>query len=324
MALKQFFREVLTMKRILSFLLALTLLAALAGCGKREETPEPSGEQTLPTEDGITLAELNVEFVAGERDTDALLELKKELPPLLIGALADEGVTVGKVNVTFGASDEATADALARGTVQVGFLPTETYLEHEDALRAAAVSLSPVIAVLGASASAYGQELSSKASGGFHANVSWNDLEKAAWALPQDDDGYPLRWLNAYLSEYYDGKSIDDLPHIIRYAAEETPDAQSCDLFVATTIDPITESGGTGGWQEAAYFFSTVTAVSAADDILCNEAFLTALGSAVESISADEDGTLHAYDGVRFGHVEQATLEATFEGWRLVYDHEHE
>ena len=114
------------MKRILSFLLALTLLAALAGCGKREETPEPSGEQTLPTEDGITLAELNVEFVAGERDTDALLELKKELPPLLVGALADEGVTVGKVNVTFGASDEATADALARGTVQVGFLPTET------------------------------------------------------------------------------------------------------------------------------------------------------------------------------------------------------
>ncbi len=312
------------MKRILSFLLTLALLAALAGCGKREETLKPSDGQTPTVEDDITLAELNVEFVAGERDTDALLELKKKLPPLLIDVLADEGVTVGKVNVTFGASNEATADALARGTVQVGFVPAETYLEHEDALRVAAVSLSPVIVVLGTSASAYGQELSSKASGGFHANVSWDDLEKAVWALPQDDDGYPLRWLNAYLCEYYDGKSVDDLPHIIRYAAEEMPDARSCDLFAATTIDPITGSSSTDGWQETAYFFSTVTAVSAADDILCNEAFLTTLGSAVESISADEDGALHAYDGVQFGHVEQDTLEATFEGWRLVYDHEHE
>lgn len=60
-------------------------------------------------------------LLRGDRDTDALMQLKKELPPLLIGALADEGVTVGRVNVTFGASDEATADALARGSVQVGF-----------------------------------------------------------------------------------------------------------------------------------------------------------------------------------------------------------
>ncbi len=86
----------------------------LSGCGKREPTPSKPDEPTPPPEEGITLAELNVEFVAGDRDTDALIQLKKELPPLLIGALADEGVTVGRVNVTFGASDEATADARAR------------------------------------------------------------------------------------------------------------------------------------------------------------------------------------------------------------------
>ena len=101
----------------------------LSGCGKQEPTPSRPDEPTPPPEEGITLAELNVEFVAGDRDTDALMQLKKELPPLLlIGALADEGVTVGRVNVTFGASDEATADALARGSVQVGFMPMETYL----------------------------------------------------------------------------------------------------------------------------------------------------------------------------------------------------
>ena len=123
------------MKRMFSFFLALALLAVLSGCGKREPTPSRPDEPTPPPEEGITLAELNVEFVAGERDTDALMQLKKELPPLLIGALADEGVTVGRVNVTFGASDEATADALAHGSVQVGFMPMETYLAHEDTLR---------------------------------------------------------------------------------------------------------------------------------------------------------------------------------------------
>ena len=93
------------MKRMFSFFLALALLAVLSGCGKQEPTPSRPDEPTPPPEEGITLAELNVEFVAGDRDTDALMQLKKELPPLLIGALADEGVTVGRVNVTFGASD---------------------------------------------------------------------------------------------------------------------------------------------------------------------------------------------------------------------------
>ena len=131
------------MKRMFSFFLALALLAVLSGCGKQEPTPSRPDEPTPPPEEGITLAELNVEFVAGDRDTDALMQLKKELPPLLIGALADEGVTVGRVNVTFGASDEATADALARGSVQVGFMPMETYLAHEDTLRLVSVPEEP-------------------------------------------------------------------------------------------------------------------------------------------------------------------------------------
>ena len=131
------------MKRMFSFFLALALLAVLSGCGKQEPTPSRPDEPTPPPEEGITLAELNVEFVAGDRDTNALMQLKKELPPLLIGALADEGVTVGRVNVTFGASDEATADALARGSVQVGCMPLETYLAHEDVLRLVSVPEEP-------------------------------------------------------------------------------------------------------------------------------------------------------------------------------------
>lgn len=309
------------MKRMFSFFLALALLAVLSGCGKRESTPSRPDEPTPPPEEGITLAELNVEFVAGDRDTDALMQLKKELPPLLIGALADEGVAVGRVNVTFGASDEATADALARGSVQVGFLPVETYLEHEDALLAADVSLSSVIAALGTSSSAYGRELEKKADGAFSVNLNWDDLKRAVWALPEED-GFVLRWLDAYLDRYYDGRGIDDLPHTIRYASGETLDAQSYDLLAAVTEEDAAKDGRIGAWQEIAYFFSTVTAVSKADAILSNEAFLTALGNAVGTLSAEETGALYAYDGVRYGPVTQDGVEATFESWQLVYDHE--
>jgi len=70
------------MKRMFSFFLALALLAVLSGCGKQEPTPSKPDEPTPPPEEGITLTELNVEFVAGDRDTDALMQLKKELPPL--------------------------------------------------------------------------------------------------------------------------------------------------------------------------------------------------------------------------------------------------
>ena len=121
------------MKRMFSFFLALALLAVLSGCGKREPTPSRPDEPTPPPEEGITLAELNVEFVAGERDTDALMQLKKELPPLLIGALADEGVTVGRVNVTFGARDEATERQMLENLMHSGRVQTCVLITHRAA-----------------------------------------------------------------------------------------------------------------------------------------------------------------------------------------------
>ena len=61
------------MKRMLSFFLALALLAVLSGCGKQEPTPSKPDEPTPPPEEGITLAELNVAvLLRGDRDTDAL------------------------------------------------------------------------------------------------------------------------------------------------------------------------------------------------------------------------------------------------------------
>ena len=178
-----------------------------------------------------------------------------------------------------------------------------------------------MIAALGTSSSAYGRELEKKADGAFSVNLNWDDLKRAVWALPEED-GFVLRWLDAYLDRYYDGRGIDDLPHTIRYASGETLDAQSYDLLAAVTEEDAAKDGRIGAWQEIAYFFSTVTAVSKADAILSNEAFLTALGNAVGTLSAEETGALYAYDGVRYGPVTQDGVEATFESWQLVYDHE--
>lgn len=306
------------MKRILTLFFVLTMTLMLFGCGRQKQPPTtPDEPDTPPVETGITLAELNVEFVADSRDADALMQLKRELPPLLIGALAEHEVRVEKVNVTFGASSEATAEALARGTVQVAFVPTETYLAHADTLLVADVSLSPEIVAFGTTQSEYGLALREKSG-----DWSWDELAQAVWALPQDDSSFAMRWLNAYLDKVYDGRTAADLPNVLRYSADGAMDDAVFDLYVAKNAEPFV-AGYISGAELYPYFFSGVAVVSAADDILSGEAFRSALSEAVDALSADEDGALYAYNGTRYGYVEQDTLEAAFEGWQLVYDYEH-
>ena len=115
------------MKRIPALILARLLALSLAACGA-DTTPTAPDDPSADAPEELTLDALRVEFAIGERDTDALMALQKELPPLLIAKLADEGVTVKAVNITFGASADATAQALQNGSIDVAFLPSETAL----------------------------------------------------------------------------------------------------------------------------------------------------------------------------------------------------
>lgn len=135
------------MKRLFSFFLALCLSLSLISCGTAT-VPAPGSEDPSEPEpiEPLALDTLRVEFVVGERDTDELLKLKAELPPLLIAALADEGVDVGTVEVTFGTSADATVFALRDSSVDMAFLPSEVYLENEDALQLLALEAAPLSA----------------------------------------------------------------------------------------------------------------------------------------------------------------------------------
>ena len=230
-----------------------------------------------------------MEFVAGDRDTDELIELKKELPPLLIGALADEGVTVGRVNVTFGASDEATADALARGSVQVGFVPMETYLAHEDALRLTSFALLPEPELLNYGASwcagqtERGEAICQKAENG-HAieALTWDDIKDASWFMPRD--GFPREWIDAYLYANFDGHTVDDLQHVTFPDGQE-PNATDHDLFVTY---PSTAAEGLAVellHLASGQIYPEAAVVSTSDAIVSSDEFAEALAAALENES---------------------------------------
>lgn len=123
------------MKRLFALLLALTLALSLAACGD-STPPSPAPDDAVADEPAaLHLDVLNIEFVVGDRSAAELMALQKELPPLLIAALADEGCTVEQISITFGASADATAQALQSGAVDIAFLPSEACVLSDFRLR---------------------------------------------------------------------------------------------------------------------------------------------------------------------------------------------
>lgn len=295
------------MKRIVSILLALCMLAVLAGCGKKQEEPPKTDEPAPPAEDGITLAELNVEFVAGERDTDDLMALKKAFPPLLISALAERNVMVGKVNVTFGASDEATADALEQGTVQVGFLPLETYLAHKDGMSPASSLETPAAGIerIGLYLPVSDQNRTLRAE--FEENAS-KDGTLSAWevllrrfetdganapavAVPADDE-VAMRLLDMLMGYNANGMTADSISRLTEYTDVSTAFSDAALVVLRSTDAP-----DAGTWTEiySCPISGEVVAVSAADDIVNSPAFLLALGDALASMQDEAQQVLRLY-----------------------------
>lgn len=219
--------EIFIMKKLLSMVLALGLLA---GCGT-----------TNSGTDEKKLDKLTLEFVPS-KDADVIKTGTENLPELLKEALAKEGYEVGEVEITVGTSYEATGEALAAGTVDVGWLPGGTYALYsqdgeteviltatrnglsndstdpttwngkENATKKEGEQVTFYRSLIYATPSAYGKELAAKVNAG--EKLTWDDLNKANWAVLKTSSSagyiYPTMWL----MDNYDGKKVSDLANV--------------------------------------------------------------------------------------------------------------
>lgn len=221
------------MKKAFASLLAV---AMLAGCSTSTPTATTS---TAAPEASKKLDEVKLEFVPS-KDADVIITGTKGLDKMIVDAMAKRGYEIGKVDITVGTSYDATGEALAAGSIDLGWLPGGTYAlysgETDVILTATRNGLSndsenaadwngdanatkkdgPQVtfyrSLIYATPSAYGKQLAEKVNKG--EKLTWEELDKANWAVLKTSSSagyiYPTLWL----MKNYDGKKISDLKNV--------------------------------------------------------------------------------------------------------------
>ena len=205
---------------------------------------------------------LTLEFVPS-KDADVIIAGTANLPELVKAEMAKLGYDIDEVDITVGTSYEATGEAMSAGTIDVGWLPGGTYAIYSDdtevILTATRNGLSndstnpadwngvenatkkdgPQVtyyrSLIYATPSEYGKQLAAKVNNG--EELTWDDLNKANWAVLKTSSSagyiYPTMWL----MEHYDGKTLQDLDNVVTldgygtafsYAAAESVDIIVC------------------------------------------------------------------------------------------------
>lgn len=236
------------MKKFLSMMMALLVVIGISGCGSSENT------------DPKTIDTLNVMFVPS-KNPDDIQKASEPMANLIKESLTNQGFNVNTVNVTTGDSYEVVGEALASGSVDVGFIPAGTYVKYENEgvkpLMAATrngLSINSKDAkvwnenkptqeteeqvdfynsLIIAGPSEKGKALGEKVNNG--EKPTWEELNEATWCTsgPTSSSGYlyPSLWLK----ENYD-KTISDLENTTRtkgYSdAMNSLQTQVCDISV--------------------------------------------------------------------------------------------
>ena len=212
------------MKKLLSLALALLLCIACVSA----------------LADTVAMDKLTLQFVPS-KDADVIITGTKNLPQLLQAELLKQGYDVKDIEISVGVSYEATGEAMAAGTIDIGWLPGGTYALFSDEvdviLTATRAGLSndstdpttwngeanktlkngPQVtyyrSLIYATPSAYGKELAAKVNAG--EALTWEDLDKANWAVLKNSSSagyiYPTLWL----MDNYDGKKLTDLSNVV-------------------------------------------------------------------------------------------------------------
>lgn len=206
---------------------------------------------------------LTLEFVPS-KDADVIIAGTQNLPELVKAEMAKLGYDIDEVDITVGTNYDATGEAMAAGTIDVGWLPGGTYALYSDdvdviltatrnglsndstnpadwngeenATRKDGPQVTYYRSLIYATPSEYGKQLAAKVNAG--EKLTWEDLDKAQWGVQKTSSSagyiYPTMWL----MENYDGKKLSDLTNVMpidsgygtafSYAAAESLDIIVC------------------------------------------------------------------------------------------------
>ena len=295
--------------------------------------------------DAVKMDKLTFQFVPS-KDADVIITGTKNLPELVKAEMAKLGYDIGEVEISVGTSYEATGEAMCAGSIDVGWLPGGTYAIYSQAqevdviLTATRAGLSndstdPMTwngdanktlptdeqvtfyrSLIYATPSEYGKELAAKVNAG--EKLTWEDLDKATWAVGNTSSSagyiYPTMWL----MENYDGKKVSDLSNVVQlgYAdAFAQAAAEQVDIIVcyadgrrdyeaawntATDSADATGKAGMGRtdsiWNEmnvigvTAGIYNDTVAVTTANPDIYNPEFISALQTALINIINTDEG----------------------------------
>ncbi|MGN1388367.1 MAG: PhnD/SsuA/transferrin family substrate-binding protein [Bulleidia sp.] len=269
-------------KKSLASLLAIAMLAGCSSGSAATSTSEASaaasdsaatasaaaaaddGSQTkaAPAETGSKdIDKLTFQFVPS-KDADVIITGTAGLDKLVIDEMASKGYNIGSVDISVGTSYEATGEALAAGTIDVGWLPGGTYALYSDEcdviLTATRNGLSndstnpadwngeanatkkdgPQVtyyrSLIYATPSEYGKKLAEKVNNG--EALTWDDLNQANWGVMNVSSSAGYIYPSLWLMNNYDGKKITDLDHVQTLdsygSAFQQAAAESLDIIV--------------------------------------------------------------------------------------------
>ena len=192
--------------------------------------------------DTVKMDLLTFQFVPS-KDADVIITGTANLPELVKAEMAKLGYDIGEVKISVSTSYEACGEAMAAGSIDVGWLPAGTYCIYSpevdviltstraglsndsenpadwngDANKTEGLSDNQVgfyRSLIYAAPTEYGKQLAAKVNNG--EKLTWEELDAATWAIGNTSSSagyiYPTMWL----MENYDGKKLSDLSSVVQ------------------------------------------------------------------------------------------------------------
>lgn len=192
-------------------------------------------------EETIQMDKLTFQFVPS-KDADVIITGTQNLPEQVQAEMLKHGYEIGEVEISVGTNYNATGEAMAAGSIDVGWLPGGTYALYSDEVDVILTATRDGLSndsedprtwngdenktlptdeqvtfyrsLVYAGPSEYGRVLAAKVNAG--EALTWEDLDAATWAVGATSSSagyiYPTLWL----MENYDGHKVSDLSKTVQ------------------------------------------------------------------------------------------------------------